>query len=129
MRPRPEMCIVNRDFVDDLAPMVGTNTDVMQRLGISWNSWIKIVAGMPVRKSLGLRLKERALAQAAAVDGFRRKFPCTTSADGIDREALDRAFLRPPCDSAAPGDPTLRSVRRAMLFTSEVQRARSSNER
>lgn len=123
MRPRFEMCIVNRDLVNDLMPMAGGNADVMQRLGISWNSWIKIVAGMPIRMSLGLRLKERALAQADRIDGFKRRFPDDFAPDGIDRAALDRAFLCAAVDIPQAMAPALRSVRRAMAFATNGQDA------
>jgi hypothetical protein len=116
------MCIVNRDLVEDLEPLVGSQAEVMRRLGISWNSWIKIVAGMPIRASVGQRLKERTLAQAAALHGLRSKFPCTVAPDGIDRAALDSAFMLPAANDVGPAVPAdghgLRSVRQAKAFRS-----------
>lgn len=123
MRPRFEMCIVNRDLVDDLFPMAGGNAEVMQRLGISWNSWIKIVAGMPIRKSLALRLKERVLVHAGGIEGFKRKFPSASAVDGIDRAALDEAFLRPARDITQADVPALRSLRRAIELAGQNQHA------
>jgi hypothetical protein len=105
MRQPLGMCIVNRELVSDLAPLVGTRDQVMQRLGISWNSWVKIVAGQPIRTSVGLRLKERALAHSALTEAFRRKFPCPLRPDGIDRGKLEGAFLSPAIDPAARAQP------------------------
>jgi hypothetical protein len=122
MQQQSGMCIVNRDLVEDLEPLVGSQAEVMQRLGISWNSWIKIVAGLPVRRSVGQRLKERTLAQAAALDGLKNKFPCTVAPDGINRAALDSAFMLPAANDAgpamSPGVYGLRSVRQARSFRS-----------
>ena len=123
MRQRFEMCIINRDLVDDLAQMAGTNGEVTQRLGISLNSWIKIVAGMPVRKSLGLRLRERTLAQAPSIEAFRKKFPNASAPDGIDRDAIAQVFLKPVCDPIALDAPAFRSVRRAMAFANATERS------
>ncbi len=120
MQRRPEMCIVNLELVEDLESLVGSQAEVMQRLGISWNSWIKIVAGLPVRKSVGQRLRDRILAQAAALEGLKSKFPCPQAADGINRAALENAFMFPAArDAAAPttiGGHGLRSVRQARSF-------------
>ena len=116
MRRQIGMCVVNRALVEDIAPLVGSQIDVMRRIGISWNSWIKVVAGLPVRLSVGQRLKARVLAQAASVPGFRRKYPSNVAPDGIERAALDAAFLRPvslPPKPLQPDLPPLRSVRRA----------------
>jgi hypothetical protein len=120
MQRRPEMCIVNRELVEDLEPLVGSQAEVMQRLGISWNSWIKIVAGLPVRRSVGQRLKERALAQAATVQGLRTKFPCSSAPDGINRAALESVFMAPAANDAGPATRPpgygLRGVRQARSF-------------
>ena len=119
MQRRPEMCIVNRELVEHLEPLVGSQAEVMQRLGISWNSWIKIVAGLPVRKSVAQRLKDRALAQAATVQGLRAKFPCSSAPDGINRAALESVFMAPAANDAGLTRPTgygLRGVRQARSF-------------
>ena len=87
------MCIVNPALVADIAPLTGSQSDIMRRAGISWNSWIKITGGLPVRHSLAHRFKARVLATAEEVEGFRRKFP--SPCGGIDRAALDDAFLLP----------------------------------
>ena len=120
MQRQPAMCIVNSDLVEDLEPLVGSQAEVMQRLGISWNSWIKIVAGLPVRRSVGERLRDRALAQAAAVQGLKAKFPCTLAPDGINRAALESAFMLPAANDVGPAPRPaghgLRGVRRARSF-------------
>ncbi|MEI9927328.1 MAG: hypothetical protein WDN44_05955 [Sphingomonas sp.] len=106
------MCIVNSALVEDLAPLAGSQAAVMEKLGISWNSWIKIVAGLPIRRSVGLRVKERAL----AVEGIKRRFPSASAPDGIDRAALDDAFLLPAESTPAParlGEYGPRSLRQA----------------
>ncbi len=122
MQQQSGMCIVNRELVEYLEPLVGSQAEVMRRLGISWNSWIKIVAGLPVRRSVGQRLKERTLAQAAALQGLRTKFPCTVAPDGINRAALESAFMLPAANDAGPALPSnghgLRSVRQARSFRS-----------
>jgi hypothetical protein len=122
MQQQSGMCIVNRNLLEDLEPLVGSQAEVMQRLGISWNSWIKIVAGLPVRTSVGQRLKERTLAQAAALQGLKNKFPCTLAPDGINRAALERAFMSPAANDVAPALQSagrgLRGVRQARSFQS-----------
>lgn len=90
---KQRMCIVNPALVDDIVPLVGGQCEIMTKIGISWNSWIKITGGLPVRHSLAHRFKARVLATAEEVEGFRRKFP--SPCGGIDRAALDDAFLLP----------------------------------
>lgn len=109
-------CVVNRDLVPDLAMLTGTRDEMSQRLGISWNSWIKIAGGLPIRTTLALRLRSRVLAQAHMIDSLREKFPCASAPDRIDHAALERAFLRPAAGASAQCVPTFRSVRRAMAF-------------
>lgn len=114
-RGKPRMCIVNPALVEDIAPLAGSQSKIMRRAGISWNSWIKVSAGLPIRVSVGRRLKERILQRAHESDGLRRKFPAET-ADGLDRAALDAAFLRPAAPATAADLihlPPIRSIRRA----------------
>jgi hypothetical protein len=85
------MCIVNPALVDDIASLVGGQSDIMTRIGISWNTWTKITGGHPVRYSLGERLKARIVANAEEVETFGRKFPADCG--GVDRDALGDAFL------------------------------------
>ena len=113
------MCIVNPALVADIAPLMGSQSEIMLRAGISWNSWIKVSAGLPIRVSVGRRLKARILQCAHESEGLRRRFPAET-AEGIDRTALDAAFLRPIAPAAtadalsdAVTRQPIRSVRRA----------------
>lgn len=94
------MCIVNPALVADIAPLVGGQAQIMCRIGISWNSWIKIARGQPVRYSLGARFKARVIAAADQAAGLRRKFP--SACGEVDRAALDAAFLMPMPPAAAP---------------------------
>lgn len=114
-RGRPGMCIVNPALVAEIAPLTGSQSEIMRRAGISWNSWIKVSAGLPIRVSVGRRLKARILPRAHESEALRRRFPAETM-DGIDRAALDAAFLRPVASTistAAIQLPPIRSVRRA----------------
>lgn len=87
------MCVVNPELVEHIAPLAGGQADIMRRIGISWNSWLKIVAGLPVRHSLGERLKARILSVAHEIDGLRTIFPAANG--GVDQAALGAAFLLP----------------------------------
>jgi hypothetical protein len=113
------MCIVNREIVRDLASLVGKDADIMDCLGISRNSWIKIVAGLPVRRSMALRLRQRMLAQAASMEGLRNKFPSSSHQGGVDLSALERAFLQPAASKTCIKSVAFRSVRQAMAFGAE----------
>jgi hypothetical protein len=111
------MCIVNRMLVEDIAPLADSQHDVMRRLGISWNCWIKIAGGMPIRLSVGLRLRTRIMESAGSMPGLREKYPSNATVDGVDHVALKASFLRMVSISskARPSAvPPLRSVRRAM---------------
>ena len=91
---RQRMCVVNSELVEEIAPLVGSQAEIMTRVGISWNSWVKISGGLPVRVSVGERLRSRVLERAEDLPGLRDKFP--PAGDGqVDREALERAFLKP----------------------------------
>lgn len=90
---KQRMCVVNPELVDDIGHLVGGQCEIMTKIGISWNSWIKITSGLPVRHSMALRFKARVLATADRVEGFQRKFPSANG--GLDHAALDDAFLLP----------------------------------
>ncbi|WP_152682398.1 hypothetical protein [Sphingopyxis sp. C-1] len=90
---KQRMCVINPDLVDEIGPLVGGQCEIMTRVGISWNSWIKITGGLPVRLSLAHRFKARVLADADSIEGFYRKFPLPGG--GLDHAALDNAFLLP----------------------------------
>lgn len=113
---KPKMCIINPALIEDMTPLTGSQNEIMGRIGISWNSWIKISAGLPIRLSVGHRLRDRMVSRAHEIEGFGRKFPAAAAPDGIDREALEAAFLRPAFIAVQPDprhDAPLRSVQRA----------------
>lgn len=98
---KQRMCVVNPELVDDIGHLVGGQCEIMTKIGISWNSWVKITSGLPVRRSLAHRFKARVLASADGIEGFRRKFP--SASGGLDHAALDDAFLLPSaCPRAEP---------------------------
>jgi len=98
---KQRMCVVNPDLVDEIGHLVGGQCEIMTRIGISWNSWIKIAGGLPVRHSLAHRFKARVLADADRVEGFQQKFPLPGG--GLDYAALEDAFLLPsPATRAEP---------------------------
>ncbi|WP_144243853.1 hypothetical protein [Sphingopyxis sp. MWB1] len=88
---KQRMCVINPALVEDIAPLVGGQADIMTRIGISWNTWIKISGGRPVRYSLAQRFKARVVANAEKAETLGRKFP--SPGGGIDRDALDSALL------------------------------------
>ena len=118
MRREFRICIVNHALVDDIAQLVGSQADVMRRIGISWNCWIKIAGGLPIRLSVGQRLRTRLLADRARIPGFAAKFPSATAPDGVDCAALEAALLRPVTITRQerPALRPLRSVRRALAL-------------
>lgn len=95
---KQRMCVVNPRLVEDIAPLVGGQCEIMTKIGISWNSWVKITSGLPVRHSLAHRLKARVLAAADRIEGFQEKFPAASG--GLDHAALDDAFLLPGANLA-----------------------------
>lgn len=90
---KQRMCVVNPELVNEIGHLVGGQSEIMTRIGISWNSWVKIASGLPVRLSLAHRFKARVLASADGIEGFHRKFPLPGG--GLDHAALDDAFLLP----------------------------------
>lgn len=86
------MCIVNADLVEDIAPLVGSQSEIMTRVGISWNSWVKVVDGLPIRLSVGERLRSRVIGDLRRSRAIQAKFP-RRAADGVDEAALEEAFL------------------------------------
>lgn len=89
------MCVVNSDLVEEVSRLVGTQAEIMRRVGISWNSWVKIVNGLPIRLSVGERLRSRVLNELRTSPDIREKFPSAMAADGVDELALEEAFLKP----------------------------------
>ena len=61
--PRPRrpqaMCYIRPEIVRVVAGRTGGRDGIMQTLGISWNSWTKIAAGNPVRRSVAERFRDR----------------------------------------------------------------------
>lgn len=108
---KQRMCVVNPELVDDIGHLVGGQCEIMTRIGISWNSWIKITNGLPLRQSLALRFKARVLATADRVEGFHRKFPSKNG--GLDHAALDDAFLLPSAGARTDSPVTGRCARAA----------------
>ncbi len=53
------MCRVHPDIVRAVKDRTGGRERIMQRFGISWNSWMKIAAGDPVRRSVAERFRDR----------------------------------------------------------------------
>ncbi len=111
------MCVVNRSLVADIERLIGSQTEIMGRVGISWNSWIKVVGGLPIRLSVGQRLRARILDSADSLPGLQAKFPPSRSGETIDRSAFEQAFLEPVFLHRRPEseERSLRSVRRAMV--------------
>lgn len=113
-RSQLKMCIVNPVLVADIAPLVGTQAEIMRRTGISWNSWIKICAGFPIRLSVGRRFRDWVLGVAHDIEPFRARFPDPVSRS-VNRKALKTVFLLAPNVSGEVVQtiPKLRSVERA----------------
>ncbi|MET0374486.1 MAG: hypothetical protein ABW128_09540 [Rhizorhabdus sp.] len=113
-----KMCVINSDLVEDLAEVVGTQSDIMARSGISWNSWIKIVGGLPVRRTVGERFRSQVLDELGQRPSVRSRFASTERPEQIDMMALESAFLTPVefTQGDNRGEPQLRSVRRAAAF-------------
>ncbi|MCE7798417.1 hypothetical protein LWE61_17910 [Sphingobium sufflavum] len=74
LSPHPKGCTdVDPDLVDRLRAMVTHRTDaaLTERFGISYNTWRKLIAGMPVRASVLSRLEAR-VAMLEAQGDMRR---------------------------------------------------------
>ncbi|WP_160119270.1 hypothetical protein [Sphingosinicella microcystinivorans] len=111
---------MNPEFVADIAPLTGSQTEIMRCIGISWNSWIKICAGLPIRLSVGRRLRDRLLAEAPESAGLRGRFSHIASGIEIRRRAREVNFLLPAntTDETSRSMPQLRSVGRALKMLS-----------
>ena len=90
-----KMCVVNAEFVDELGKMVGSQAEIMTRVGISWNTWNKLVDGQPIRLTVGERLRSRVLDDLDAMPGLKEKFSPDGEEDKPDLRALERAFFKP----------------------------------
>lgn len=108
------MCIVNPDVVPALVPFAGGQATIMRCLGISWNTWIKIAAGQPVRMSVGLRLRDRVLSSPDIVRACCMRLPVVGRPADVDLAAVGQAFLRPASlDETRPAE-RLRGVPRPL---------------
>lgn len=101
--PRQNMCVINPALVPLIAPFVGSQSEIMLRVGISWNSWNKILAARPIRISMAERFRDRIGKIALETESFVAVFPAAEG--GLDHAAFDRAFIIRPdqlmCDRAA----------------------------
>lgn len=88
---RQKMCVINPTLVPLIAPLVGGQSDIMLRVGISWNSWNKLLDGLPVRLSMAERFRMRIANIAESDAAFIAAYPAP---DGtLDRDTLDAEFL------------------------------------
>jgi hypothetical protein len=122
-----KMCIVDPALVSAIEPLVGGQSVIMQRCGISWNSWIKIVGGVPVTLAVAKRLRAGVLRQ---LEAGNLPAPVAQWAQGSAVAALERHFFSPV--TFTPGEreamPALRSVRRARVHLA-TRPASRDNER
>lgn len=93
-RGKLKMCVINPVLIDGLAKMVGSQVEVMTRLGISWNTWTKIRSSRPIRESLGVRLRSRVVRDQTAREIIRRH-GAVSGLGKLDAEQLERIFLLP----------------------------------
>lgn len=89
--PRQNMCVINPALVPLIAPLVGSQSEIMVRVGISWNSWNKILATQPIRISMAERFRDRIGRIAPETDSFIAAFPAAEG--GLDRTAFENAFI------------------------------------
>lgn len=97
--PRQNMCVINPALVPMIAPLVGSQSEIMLRVGISWNSWNKILDGRTIRISMAERFRDRIGKIACETDSFINAFPASTG--GLDVAAFEAAFILPP-DAVEP---------------------------
>ena len=88
-----KMCVINPTLVPLIAPLVGGQSDIMVRVGISWNSWNKILDGQPIRLSMAERFRARILDMASNLDSFALTYPAAHG--GMDQAAVRADFFRP----------------------------------
>jgi hypothetical protein len=99
-----KMCVVNSGLLEEIGKLVGSQAEIMTRVGISWNTWGKICQGLPVRTSVGERLRTRVLDEVAAMPSLRRKYPSSSPNEIVDFQALASDFLRPVVKDSARRD-------------------------
>lgn len=90
---RQKMCFINPIIVPLIAPLVGGQSEIMVRVGISWNSWNKILDGQPIRLSMAERFRTRIVTMAGELDSFASLYPGMHG--GLDDAALEADFVKP----------------------------------
>jgi hypothetical protein len=90
---RQKMCHINPALVPLIAPLVGSQSEIMVRVGISWNSWNKILDGQSIRCSMAERFRVKILGLAENLESFARAYPA--AGGGLDMAALEADFLKP----------------------------------
>jgi hypothetical protein len=96
---RQKMCVINPAVVQLIAPLVGGQSEIMVRVGISWNSWNKLLEGLPIRCSMAERLRARILGLAENLENFIAAYPAEFG--GLDHAAMEADFMRPVVDIVA----------------------------
>lgn len=131
MQKELKMCIVNLEIVNLISSIAGSQMDIMSRIGISWNSWIKIVGGLPVRLTVGERLRSRVVGQLYDVPGPSGHAARVRMAIDLDRSELERIFLKPVTVQEKEGDHIrrLRSVKRARAIATHNHHVRITQSR
>lgn len=86
-----KMCVINPAVVRLIAPLVGSQSEIMVRVGISWNSWNKLQEGLPIRCSMAERFRDRILKLAAHDAAFVAAYP--SSEGGLNEAALSKIFI------------------------------------
>jgi len=119
------MCLINPDIVREIEVLAGSQADIMRRLGISWNCWISIVGGLPIRLSVGERLRDRIMDRAGDLPGLCAMFPSIDHDDAVDREALAFGFLTKVTARTDTGMPicrfrSVRGARGGVVLQSEM---------
>jgi len=120
-----KMCVINAEVVEEIRYIAGSQSEIMTRIGISWNSWIKVEGGMPIRLSVGQRLRMRVLERLEDLPGLGAKFPSRLPGEALDRRALERNFLKPVTVSGGTDGSAsrIRSVQQAREMTAGRQQA------
>ena len=110
--PRQNMCVINPALVPLIAPLVGSQSEIMLRVGISWNSWNKILDGRTIRIPMAERFRDRIGKIARETDSFINAF--TAPEGGLDVAAFEAAFIL-PVDAVEPA-PSAREQMRAAEY-------------
>ena len=124
------MCSVNPELIEAVGHLVGTQSEIMTRAGISWNSWIKIVSGLPVRLSVGERLRARVLREAETIPDLRKMFPPSKFGEIVDHRAIERVVLTPVIRRSGGADNVQKplSVREANSLRACIKPKHSSRQ-